>query len=140
MNENKETSLVIKNDSFFDRLKIFLKMFFNFFNNTEETQINTNEKTNNKNIVNKNLEHIENMTNVNLTEKDYEKNLQDILIQLQAAYEDGTIKEEELTSDQKEDLKKLYIIQINSLKESIEKNEAVILKLKEKIEIINENK
>ena len=59
---------------------------------------------------------------------------------MQEAYETGIIKEEELTSEQKEDLKRLYVIQINYLKESIEKNEAVILKLKEKIDIINSNK
>lgn len=138
MNEQKETSLVVKNDSFFDRLKEFFKLFFSYFGISEKDNLkdNTNESNNS---ANNNLKNIADNNEMKFTE-DYEKKLQEILLELQEAYESGIIKEEELTSEQKEDLKKLYIIQINYLKESIEKNETVILKLKEKIDIINKSK
>ena len=139
MNENKKTSLVVKNDGFLDRLKEFIKLFFSYFRTGDEYN-NDEVKSIDNNIANNNLKNIENITEDNFTEADYEKKLQEILLELQEAYENGVIKEEELTSEQKEDLKRLYVIQINYLKENIEKNEAVILKLKEKIDIINNNK
>lgn len=140
MNEQKETSLVVKNDSFFDRLKEFFKLFFSYFSINEEDNLKNDTKENDNNIVNNNIKNINDISEDNFTEEDYEKKLQEILLELQEAYESGIIKEEELNPEQKEDLKRLYILQINYLKDSIEKNESVILKLKEKIDIINNNK
>ena len=117
MNENKETSLVVKSDGFFDRLKEFIKIFFSYFRTSEDNNEKNNVELNN-NIVNNNLKNIESVVEDNFTEEDYKNKLQEILLELQEAYETGIIKEEELTSEQKEDLKRLYVIQINYLKES----------------------
>lgn len=134
MQETKETSLIVKNDSFWDRLKEFFKMFFGvngkYTLNSSTLQENKfdefNEKNINNNIVKNNLDNLEN-TN-------YESKLHEVLLELQDAFENGIIKEEELTNEQKEDLKKLYIIQINALKNSIDEDEKIIFNLKEKID------
>ncbi len=140
MQETKETSLIVKNDSFWDRLKEFFKMFFGvngkYTLNSSTLQENKfdefNEKNINNNIVKNNLDNLEN-TN-------YESKLHEVLLELQDAFENGIIKEEELTNEQKEDLKKLYIIQINALKNSIDEDEKIIFNLKEKIDKKMDNK
>lgn len=125
MDESKETSLVVKNDSFFARLKEFFRMFFGVNGKYTLKKENIIEQES-INIVESNLNQI--------YQPDYELELQKILLELQSAYEDGIIKEEEFTNDQLSDLKQLYIYQINSLKNSIDEDETNILKLKEEID------
>lgn len=138
MQETKETSLIVKNDSLWDRLKEFFRMFFGTngkytlnSSSLEKDENNLNKQNIENNVVKNNLNNIEN-TN-------YESKLHEILLELQDAFENGIIKEEELTKEQKEDLKRLYIIQINALKNSIDEDEKIIYNLKEKIDNKKEN-
>lgn len=131
MEETKETSLVVKNDSFFARLKEFFRMFFGV--NGKYTLKSSNEsneqQTKKNNIVRNNLNNIE--------EPNYEQNLQNVLFEIQEAYESGLIRENELTKDQIKTLKELYVLQINTLKNSIDEDEKTILELKEQIDSKN---
>lgn len=131
MEETKETSLVVKNDSFFARLKEFFRMFFGV--NGKYTLKSSNEsneqQTKKNNIVRNNLNNIE--------EPNYEQNLQNVLFEIQEAYESGLIRENELTKDQIKSLKELYVLQINTLKNSIDEDEKTILELKEQIDSKN---
>lgn len=131
MEETKETSLVVKNDSFFARLKEFFRMFFGV--NGKYTLKSSNEsneqQTKKNNIIRNNLNNIE--------EPNYEQNLQNVLLEIQEAYESGLIKENELTKDQIKSLKELYVLQINTLKNSIDEDEKIILELKEQIDSKN---
>lgn len=128
MEETKETSLVVKNDSFFARLKEFFRMFFgvNGKYTLKGTNENNEQQSEKSNIVTNNLN--------NLEEQNPEQYLQNVLIELQEAYENGLIKENELTKDQIESLKELYVLQINSLKNNIDADEKIILELKDKID------
>lgn len=132
MNENKETSLVIKNDNFFSKVKEFFKLFFSYFGIEGKEDLNSTEKSEENNTDDASIQK--------MTDEEYEKKFQELLLELQIAYENDQIKEEELNNEQIEDLKKLYTLQINYLNDCIERNEAIILKLKEKVEILNVNK
>ncbi len=132
MEESKETSLVVKNDSFFARLKEFFRMFFGVDGKYTLKKENTIEPENNKVIQN-------DFNQIDQTDYDYELNLQKVLLELQEAYENNVIKEEDFTKNQLYDLKQLYINQINSLKNSIDEDERNILKLKEQIDKRNNN-
>lgn len=132
MKESKETSLIIKSDNFFEKVKDFFKLFFSYFGIESNDNLKYKDVSNNENI---NI----GTDGQQMTEEEYEKKFQKLLLELQNSYEEGEIKEEELNSEQIEDLKKIYNFQINYLNECIEKNEAIILKLKEKVEILNIN-
>lgn len=156
MNENKETSLIVKNDTFIGRLKAFFKLFFSYFGietkNDSDYSLqevnpnNFNESLNGYEIQNakfNNLENIEKrMDSVEstFTQEEYKEKLEDLLLQMQSAYENGALREDELSLEHISDLKTLYSVQIKLLKEEIEKNLAVISKLKEKIDILNNSK
>lgn len=134
MNKSNVTSLVVKKDNFIEKIKDFFKLFLSYIGLNDKYE--TEEKIYVDNVENNNLENEE----INYTEEDYKKELKEILLKIQDRYEKGTIKEENLNEEQKEDLKLLYIEQINELKDSVEKNKEIIIKLKEKIEILNKNK
>lgn len=134
MNKSNVTSLVVKKDNFIEKIKDFFKLFLSYIGLNDKYE--TEEKIYVDNVENNNLENEE----INYTEEDYKNELKEILLKIQDRYEKGTIKEENLNEEQKEDLKLLYIEQINELKDSVEKNKEIIIKLKEKIEILNKNK
>lgn len=131
MNEQNVTSLVVKKDNFIEKIKDFFKLFLSYIGLNDRYEKEDNIYVNN--FENNDIEN-------NYTEEDYKKELKEILLKIQDRYEKGTIKEENLNNEQKEELKQLYIEQINNLKESIEKNKQIIIKLKEKINILNKNK
>lgn len=135
MEQTKETAIAIKDDGFFARLKKFLKMVFGI-NGKYNFKVNSNEEKNDElkenqvnNIVKNNLNQIE--------QEKIEKNLEEILLELQEAYEVGIIKESDLTNEQIEDLKQLYRVQIELMKNKIDQNQEKILALKEKIDHMN---
>lgn len=59
------------------------------------------------------------------------------LIELQKKFRQGIIKEEDISEEDKENLKKLYHMQIDALEQSIEDDKNKILEIKNKL---NSNK
>lgn len=123
MENTEEKGLKKVDEGFFTKMVGFFKNIFGKKNNTLDVEFEEVETPEEKIIEN----------NMDLTK---EINLDaGVLEVLQQDYEDGKIKEEYMTDEQYESLKKLYEDQIDKLNQSIEKSKEKIIAMKKKKEV-----